>query len=44
MRRKARRAYKNDESGNRGNEETSEKRITQRRATTNGRPSIFEMR
>ena len=39
MRGKARRADKDDESGNRGDEKTSEERITHRGATTNGRPS-----
>ena len=41
MRGKARRADKNHESGNRRNEKGSEKRITFRGATTNGRPSKF---
>ena len=41
MRRKARIADQNHESGNRRDEETSEERITHRGATTNGRPSKF---
>jgi len=39
MRRKARRADQNHESGNCGDEKTSKERITHRGATTNGRPS-----
>jgi len=42
MRRKARRADKDDESRNRGDEKASEERITHKGATTNGRPSKFE--
>ena len=41
MRGKARRAYKNHESGNRRAEKTSKKRITHKGATTNSRPSKF---
>ena len=41
MRGKARRADKNDESGNCRDEKGSEKRITHRGATKNGRPLKF---
>ena len=43
MRRKARRADQNHESGNRGDEKGGEC-VNVRGATMNGRPSIFEMR
>ena len=39
MREKARRADKDDESGDRGDEKDSKERITHKGATTNGRPS-----
>ena len=43
MRGKARRADKNHESGNCGDEKTSEEGITHRGATTNGHPSKFAL-
>ena len=42
MRGKARRAYKNDESGNRGDEKASEKHITKEGAIVNDRPTEID--